>query len=120
MKIRYALLLLACCLCVVTCKKAQRESKPGMHNSQTTQLNRFHYNVIVVDGGFGYDLYVDSTLYVHQVHIPAVNGLFPFATEADAAHVADIAIRKMEEGIIPPTISVEELQAAGIVLPVQN
>jgi hypothetical protein len=62
------------------------------------------------DNGFGYKIYIDGQLYVDQPTIPAVAGNNSFDSESDAEAVANLAISKIREGIIPPTISVQELQ----------
>ncbi|HMX04690.1 MAG TPA: DUF4907 domain-containing protein [Chitinophagales bacterium] len=69
-----------------------------------------------VEGGWGYDILIDTVRYVHQEHIPAINGLHPFASESDAYKTGELAIKKLEQGIMPPTITVEELRELGIVI----
>lgn len=67
------------------------------------------------EDGFGYKIYIDGTLYVDQPTIPAVAGNSSFKSESDAKIVADLAIEKIHQDIIPPTISVEELTSLGII-----
>lgn len=64
--------------------------------------------------GFGYKIYIDSQLYVDQPTIPAVAGNKGFETDIDAEKVAKLAIDKIRQGIIPPTISIEELENLGV------
>ncbi len=71
--------------------------------------------IIQVAGGFGYDIYVNDEPYIHQPHIPAIDGNHPFKTEADAQKVAGLVVQKIEGNIIPPTVSTEELTIMGIV-----
>lgn len=63
------------------------------------------------ENGFGYKIYIDGQLYVDQPTIPAVAGNESFETKADAEKVANLAISKIRQGIIPPTISIEELKS---------
>src|SRR6187401_3405523 len=44
--------------------------------------------------GFGYDIYVDNALKVHQPHIPAVSGNKGFATEEKAKRAGEFVGNK--------------------------
>lgn len=116
-----AIIISGCLFALTGCGSDEQSTATEKSASANTAASgRFYYTVIQVDGGWGYDLYIDSTMYIHQVHIPAVNGLVPFTSESDAAQVAEIAVKKMEEGVVPPTITMDELNAVGIVMPAQN
>ena len=64
--------------------------------------------------GFGYDIYIDGKRYVHQPNIPAVAGNRGFSTEADAQKTAAFVAYKIIHNIMPPSVSVEELDSIGI------
>lgn len=64
--------------------------------------------------GFGYDIYMDGKIYVHQPHIPAIAGNKGFSTEADARKTGDFVAHKIRNNIMPPSVSVEELDSLGI------
>lgn len=64
--------------------------------------------------GFGYYIFADGRLLIDQQHIPAVSGRQYFVSEAEARRTAELAIKKMRQGEMPPTISVEELKALKI------
>ena len=66
-------------------------------------------------GGFGYDLLSGGTTLIHQPHIPAINGMKGFATREDAEKVAGLMLYKVTNGIMPPTISIEEMDSLKIV-----
>jgi hypothetical protein len=65
-------------------------------------------------GGFGYDLIADGKPMIHQPHIPAISGLKGFASKADAEKAGMLMKYKIENGIMPPTISMEELDSLKI------
>jgi hypothetical protein len=67
-----------------------------------------------VEVGWGYDISVDGKLVVHQTNIPALPGNGGFKTEADARKVAELAVEKIRKNIMPPSLSVEELNNIGI------
>ena len=64
--------------------------------------------------GYGYNILMDGKLYVHQPHIPAVPGNKGFASVADAKKVGVLIKYKVEHHIMPPSVSVEELDSLKI------
>ena len=83
-------------------------------------INPYENSEITVDTfeeetGWGYEVLIDGNVYVHQPNIPAVGGNKGFKTEADAQSTGNLAVEKIRDGVIPPTISVEELKAIGVV-----
>ena len=64
---------------------------------------------------FGYDVYANGRLQVHQPLVPAVPGNKGFATKAAAGKVARLVIKKIRKGEIPPTISMEELRKLKVI-----
>lgn len=60
--------------------------------------------------GWGYDIMKNGKLLIHQPHIPAANGIKGFDSEKDAKKVAELMIEKIDEGIFPPSITLEELK----------
>lgn len=63
--------------------------------------------------GFGYDILIFDALYVHQPHIPAINGNRGFKTKEQATKAAEFVIYKIRNNIMPPSLSVEELDSLG-------
>lgn len=73
------------------------------------------YKLIETNGkGFGYDIYVNKALYIHQPVIPGVPGNHGFKTRAEAKKVALLVISKIKKGINPPAVTVSELKKLGI------
>ncbi len=64
--------------------------------------------------GWGYDVYVDGAMYIHQPHMPAVPGNKGFKTEEDARIAAGLVIYKLSMGISPPSITPDELDSLGV------
>ena len=59
---------------------------------------------------FGYDVYANGRLQIHQPQIPALPGNKGFATKEAAEKVARLVIRKIRKGEMPPTVSIEEMK----------
>ena len=64
--------------------------------------------------GFGYDIYKDDAVYIHQPHIPAVGGNNGFSTEAKAKKAAGFVAYKIEHNIMPPSVTPAELDSLGV------
>ena len=64
--------------------------------------------------GWGYDVYLNGALYVHQPHIPAINGEKGFESKDEAKRVGDFVGKKIMNNIMPPSLSIEELDSLKI------
>jgi hypothetical protein len=84
----------------------------------TKAMPQLQYFVINAEAGtFGYDIYSDGNLYIHQPTIPSQPGNRGFADTAQAGKVARLAMDKMRKGQVPPIIAPEELKKLNIPLP---
>ena len=63
--------------------------------------------------GFGYDIYRNNALYIHQPNIPAVAGNGGFSTAEKAYKAAKLVAYKIQNNISPPSISRQELDSLG-------
>ena len=69
------------------------------------------YKVIdVPDHTYGYDVFADGRLMIHQTSVPALPGNEGFKTKDDATKVALLVIEKLRKGEMPPTISIDEMK----------
>jgi hypothetical protein len=66
------------------------------------------------DDGWGYDIFINGKMYIHQPYIPAVSGLQTFKTDADAKKAAEFVKTKIEKNILPPSVSPQELDSLGV------
>jgi hypothetical protein len=64
---------------------------------------------------YGYDIYADGKLMIHQTSIPALPGNDGFKTKADASKVAQLVIGKIKKGEMPPTVSIEEMKKLKVI-----
>src|SRR3954462_6962289 len=64
--------------------------------------------------GFGYNIYKDDALYIHQPAIPAVPGNEGFSTEAKAKKAAEFVAYKIRNNIMPPSVTPQELDSLGV------
>lgn len=58
-------------------------------------------SVYPVAGGWGYDILVNDSLFIHQESIPALEGNKPFTTKVQAMAAASQLISKLQKGKSP-------------------
>ena len=64
--------------------------------------------------GWGYDILINGQLYIHQPNIPAVMGNNGFSSEEKAREAGELIISKIRNNILPPAVTVEELETKGL------
>ncbi len=64
--------------------------------------------------GFGYNVYLNKQLYIHQPIIPAVPGDAGFKSEMDARNAGNLVLFKIKNNILPPALTVGELDSLDI------
>lgn len=80
----------------------------------TPAENTYSVKTYTVSGGWGYDIFVNEKLYIHQPAIPAIAGNKSFVSEDEAVEVANIMISKIKNNIMPPAVTVDELDSLGV------
>ena len=66
------------------------------------------------DKTWGYDVFKNVKLLVHQPNIPAVPSFKGFSTKEKAEKTAGLVIKKIEQGEMPPTVTIEELKKLNV------
>jgi hypothetical protein len=64
--------------------------------------------------GWGYQLLDSGKVFINQPHIPAVSGNEGFSSEEKAITCAEFALTKVHLGMIPPTLTKDELDSLGV------
>ena len=67
------------------------------------------------NGTFGYDIFSDVRLLIHQTNLPGQPGVEGCRTREDAERLATLVLSKVRNREMPPTVTMEELMALGIV-----
>lgn len=75
----------------------------------------YETNIIVVEGGYGYQVLKDDKLIIQQEYIPAINTKQAFGTVKDAQLLADLVVYKLEKGR-SPVVAMNELDDLSIVI----
>jgi hypothetical protein len=71
------------------------------------------------DNGWGYDIFIDSKIYIHQPNIPSVSGTNGFADEESAKRCGEFIAFKIRNHILPPSVTPEELDSLKVMSPDQ-
>ena len=83
-----------------------------------TEKDTTVHNVVVKTfqekSAWGYDIFIDEKLYIHQPTIPSVPGNNGFKTEADAKKGGEFVAYKIRNHIMPPSVTPEELDSLGV------
>ena len=87
---------------------------PGT-SKQEIQKTSITYKIIEApNNSFGYDIFAGSRLLIHQPSVPGLPGKQGFIRKADAEKIAALVIKKIENGIMPPTITLRELDSLNV------
>ena len=65
--------------------------------------------------GFGFEILQGTSMLIIQPHIPAIQGIKGFKTKEQALVIGNYMIYKINHGIMPPSVSVQDLDSLKIV-----
>lgn len=84
------------------------QNKPAKTTAAAPAIS---YKIIPAEGGgWGYDIYQQGKLTIHQPSIPGQAGNRGFASKAAAEKVARLVMGKLQRGEMPPTVTQEEMK----------
>lgn len=63
---------------------------------------------------WGYRILKDGAQFINQPHIPAVQGNAGFSNQEKAEKAGNFVLKKLHNGIVPPTVSYSELDSLGV------
>jgi hypothetical protein len=123
MKSFYILLVIfAGTVSIVSCKTDKPESEAPVAQPATSynpysksEITLEIYRVDSIDNhgirGWGYNVLVDGKIYIHQPTVPAIMGNNGFSSEEKARRAGAFVISKIQNNIIPPSVTPEELDS---------
>jgi len=96
---------------------AQPDSSAAKFPEANTYANtKLTYKVIdAPKHSYGYDVFADGRLMIHQTSAPALPGTEGFRTKEGASKVALLVIEKIKKGEMPPTISTDEMKKLNVI-----
>ncbi len=86
------------------------------HQQEPTQ---YSFAVFLCDSsnqklGYGYNVIMDSHVFIHQPSIPSIAGNKGFRSKEQAEKVATLVVYKLTHNIMPPSVTPKELDSLGI------
>ena len=83
------------------------------------ELSNYNYTIFLCDSsnqklGYGYNIIMDSHIFIHQPSIPSIAGNKGFTSKAQAEKIATLVIHKLTHNIMPPSVTPKELDSLGI------
>ena len=91
----------------------------GCNQPQTLKTDKIGYSSRIFQteiDQYGYEITKDDAVIIHQSIVPGRPGNKGFQSERDAKAVAKLVIAKLDGGIMPPSVSIKELDSLKIVL----
>jgi len=118
-----SIFLLACCLFLWNKRASTALNHRAQPKENVSVQNEYPYkdadiNAIIipsVNNTFGYDIYLDGAMLIHQPSRPGLPGNAGFATQEDAKKVAELVVKKIRNNELPPTVTIEELRGLGVI-----
>ncbi len=102
-------LLLFFLIALISACNTKQDNEEKFSDMDTVKTKVFR-----VDSGWGYDIYINSKIFIHQPLIPAVQGRFVFRTADDARKTAAFVVQKLLKNEGLPAVTVEELDSLGV------
>ena len=96
----------------------RKEKKKAREKNKQQELVVENLSLKITDSeytGFGFEILQGSSPLIIQPHIPAIQGMKGFDTKEQAAIIGNYMIYKINNGIMPPSISVQDLDSLKIV-----
>ena len=95
--------------------------QPNEQN-QIEAIPNFTTQIFLVDSlnpksGFGYNILVDGSIFIHQATIPSLPGNKAFDSKEKAELVANLVSHKLKNNIMPPSVTKAELDSLKILIP---
>jgi hypothetical protein len=92
---------------------SQTSVRPVIMNisCESLALNTIYYQVFqAAESTWGYDIIKDGKIFIHQPFAPGISGKRGFSSKSKAEMAAKLVIEKINKGIMPPSLSIEEVQ----------
>jgi hypothetical protein len=82
---------------------------PGEKNAGTYSLkpHKVSIETTQLDTGWGYNIYIDTSIFIVQNTIPGIEGNIPFKSEDDAKATGELALKKLKSGKTPAIFKYE-------------
>lgn len=104
-------LLFVLCAGFISCSPGERETKAPELAPQVLKTNSIQLKTFASQGGWGYEIRKGGKTFIRQPYIPVLSGNQAFASSEDAQKIGQLMIHKIKNGIMPPSITQQELDS---------
>jgi hypothetical protein len=120
---KFAALILSCCMsstmlfAQAPSVSAQPDNSAAKFPAASAYANTklTHKIIAAPKHTYGYDVFADGRLIIHQTSVPALPGNEGFITKEDASKVAALVMGKIRKGEMPPTVSIDEMKKLKVI-----
>lgn len=99
-------------LSFISIQAAAQPVRPPIHSKPILSGNTISYKVIIVaNNSFGYDIFDGDHRIIHQTSTPGLSGNQGFRRKQDAEKVASLVVQKLNRHIVPPTVTIHEMDS---------
>jgi hypothetical protein len=116
---KHLLLLFAITIPLTLNAQTNMVQSPVVPKSPTVETHKnaiYSYTIIPsVNNTWGYDIFRQKSLFIHQPSVPGLPGNEGFKTKADTKKAARLVIGKIKKGEMPPSVTVEEMKKIKII-----
>ncbi|MBV9963042.1 MAG: DUF4907 domain-containing protein [Parafilimonas sp.] len=78
-------------------------------NSQSIKKDTTFNIISSANKTYGYNVLINNKIFIHQTNIPGMQGNEGFKKRTQAEKAAQLVIDKIKQGIMPPTLSQNEI-----------
>ena len=94
--------------------EAQSAPPPSQPNPSPGAHLTIYKIITLADGTFSYDIFTGDHRIIHQTSIPGLPGNKGFRRKEDAEKVARLVVEKLNQHIVPPTVTSHEMDSLKI------
>ncbi len=107
-------ILIVIAITAIACNNNSSEKNNTAEKTPTNLNLNLSDSTYQTEVGWGYDIKMNGKTYIHQPHIPSVGGNQGFSTQEKAQKAAEFIKYKIENNIMPPSVSPQELDSIGV------
>lgn len=90
---------------------SQTNDSTQVHGGDTYKNANLTYTIIpAASNTWCYDIYIEGRMFIHQPSAPGLPGNDGFKTKTDAKKVAQLVIKKIRKGEMPPSVTSKEMK----------
>ena len=107
--------ILLIAITIIACNNSSNQNKTAENTPSKPKLDlNLSDSTYQTEVGWGYDIKMNGKTYIHQPHIPSVGGNQGFSSQDKAQKAAAFVKYKIENNIMPPSVSPNELDSIGV------